>query len=61
MKSRFLDPAMFYIDWENDDFAPSLSECLGRAGMDDVVTHTAVEDSIQVSELISYAVRNKLN
>lgn len=56
--SRFIDPAVMFIDWEEDVYPPSLSECLQRAGMNETVTHTAVEDSFQVMELINYTINN---
>lgn len=54
MSHRFIDPAMFFLDWETMT-PPSLSECLGKAGLDEKVSHTAVEDSYQVYELLSHS------
>lgn len=43
---RFIDPAMFYVDWSKDRRLPSLDECLKRAGIERQVTHDAIEDCI---------------
>jgi hypothetical protein len=50
---RCLDPASMYV-LPCDIALPSLQECLQRAGIEEVVTHTAVEDALQVSKLINY-------
>lgn len=52
VRSRILDPAICYIDWNNDESAPGLDECKKRAGIDGVVTHNAVEDAIDVVKLL---------
>lgn len=50
---RVLDPAILFVDWENDDATPTLSLCKSRAGFpSDVVTHDAVEDAWDVVELL---------
>lgn len=54
MSARFLDPAMLFLDIYEDVYPPCLSACLSRAGLDDFVTHTAVEDAFQVAQLINY-------
>ena len=49
---RVLDPGPMYFDPEKDDVVPDLSTCLERAGVDDEVAHTAVEDSLDVCKLV---------
>ena len=50
---RVLDPAMFYMK-SDDDFPPSLSDCLERAGLPNIVTHSALADAVQVRDLIEH-------
>lgn len=52
MRTRVADPAILYVDWFNDDTLPSLDDCKIKAGIDGVVKHTAVEDAIDVIELL---------
>jgi hypothetical protein len=63
---RFIDPSILYVDWANDKFPPSLSECKKRALEDnpncfpysgEFVTHNALYDALDVVMLI----RNKIN
>lgn len=52
---RYIDPVMLY--WEpsiDGSSLPDLKKCLARAGMTDVVTHTAVEDAQLVIKLIRH-------
>ena len=51
-KQRILDPAMLYLDWNNDEELPSLSNCKDRAGVKGVVTHDALEDAWDVVEVL---------
>jgi DNA polymerase III epsilon subunit-like protein len=48
MRTRVIDPAVLYVDWNNDDALPSLDQCKERANIDGVVTHLAVEDALDV-------------
>jgi oligoribonuclease len=50
---RVLDPGMMYLDIE-DLVPPNLSECKVRAGLESEVSHTAIEDAIDVIKLIRY-------
>lgn len=54
---RALDPAILYVDWENDKAPPSLAECLKRAeiSFEDDVTHDALEDARDVIKVIRAA------
>jgi len=52
IRSRVIDPAVLFVDWKNDDALPSLDECKQKAGIVGAVTHTAVEDAIDVIELL---------
>lgn len=54
--NRVLDPAIYYA-LPNDFRLPDLQTCLKRAGIDGIVTHTAVEDAKQVVQLIRRAMK----
>lgn len=50
---RIMDPAILYWDPKTDETLPNLEECKKRAGMSvTTVAHTAVEDALDVIELI---------
>lgn len=55
IESRVLDPAILYVDWENDDKLPNLQTCKERAHMDGKVAHDAIEDALDVIALIRYS------
>ena len=57
-RHRVIDPAMLFVDWENDDCLPDLSECKRRAGLDGTVAHTAIEDAQDVIRLIRFSLPN---
>ena len=48
---RTLDPAMFFIDFKNNDRIPSLSECKSLANLNNIVTHRALDDAWDVITL----------
>lgn len=49
---RVIDPAMWFWNPFEDKELPSSKVCLGRAGLDDKVAHTALEDARMVVNLI---------
>lgn len=49
---RVIDPTMYFVDWVNDKKLPNLSKCLSRTEHDNIVSHTATEDSWQVIQLL---------
>lgn len=51
-KHRSLDPAVFYWWPESDTELPNTETCLQRAGLPTGVKHRAVEDAMQVVELV---------
>jgi oligoribonuclease (3'-5' exoribonuclease) len=51
---RGLDPGTMYFDPTCDEVVPGTQECLRRAGLDDTVAHTAVEDAMDVCRLIRW-------
>jgi len=51
-KHRVLDPATLYWNPALDTELPSLDECLKRAGIDEFVSHNAVEDAWQVIRVL---------
>ncbi|AFF28165.1 gp167 [Sphingomonas phage PAU] len=52
-KRRTIDPAVFYV-LPTDTCVPNLEECKKRSGLfeDNVVTHNAVEDALDVAVLV---------
>jgi len=52
IRNRILDPAILYVDWENDDSLPGLSKCKERGGFNPHVTHNAVDDAMDVVALL---------
>lgn len=48
---RVIDPAMFFLT-PQDQKVPDSATCLKRAGLDDVVAHTALEDALMVVRLV---------
>lgn len=53
-RRRVIDPAVLYVKPE-DEKLPDLQECLKRAGIDRLVSHTAVDDARNVVRLIRKA------
>lgn len=52
---RVLDPAMMYFNPAQDDVPPDLKTCLQRAGLPPLVTHKAIDDALQVVQLVRHA------
>ena len=48
MRNRILDPAILFVDWQEDQALPGLDDCKKRAGVNGKVTHNALEDAIDV-------------
>ena len=55
---RMMDPGILFLE-EQDELLPDLSNCLERAGMDNLVTHNALDDAKQVRDLIEFWWRNR--
>ncbi len=51
---RVIDPTILYLN-EEDTVLPNLATCKERAGLENTVAHTAIEDALDVVKLI----RNK--
>ena len=51
-KQRIIDPAMLFLDWEKDEELPSLTICKERSGIEGIVTHDALEDAMDVVEVL---------
>lgn len=49
---RVLDPAMLYVDWNEDKEIPSTEICYKRAAIESNVAHTTIEDAWGVIELL---------
>lgn len=52
IKHRGIDPGTLYWNPFSDNEIPDLQECLRRAGIDEIVTHTSVEDALCVVKLV---------
>ena len=55
---RVIDPGILFTDWKNDHRLPGLGDCLVRAGLNKEVSHRAVEDAMDVVELLRVATGN---
>jgi oligoribonuclease len=51
---RVIDPGMLYFDPRIDNAVPSMSDCQKRAGLSDVVAHTAMDDAMMVVQLLRH-------
>lgn len=58
VNQRILDPSVAFIDWKNDDVIPNLTKCMNRAGISGEVTHNAVQDAIDVINVIRSVTNN---
>jgi hypothetical protein len=54
MYQRVLDPAILYLDHQNDKVVPDMKTCMERAGISGEVAHTALEDALTVVRLLRY-------
>jgi len=52
VRNRILDPAILFVDWVNDEALPGLGKCKERANVKGIVTHNALEDAIDVVEIL---------
>ncbi|GEO03453.1 hypothetical protein AAE02nite_11170 [Adhaeribacter aerolatus] len=53
ISQQILDPAMYYLNFKEDQKMPSLEECKKRAGFEDTtVTHDALDDALDVVRLL---------
>lgn len=52
IKQRILDPGILFVDWLKDDGIPNLDECKKRAGLTGLVSHDALEDAMDVVEVL---------
>lgn len=52
VRQRILDPSILFVKWIKDESLPSLSTCKDRANIPGIVTHDALEDAIDVVNLL---------
>jgi hypothetical protein len=52
IRSRVLDPAILYFKPNEDSTLPGLQTCLERASIKSTVKHTAIEDCLDVIQLL---------
>jgi len=52
VRQRILDPAILMVNWNSDKSLPPLSVCKERAGLNNHVTHNALEDAWDVIEVL---------
>ena len=60
-RNRILDPAILFVDWTSDEALPGLGLCKDRAGIKGIVTHNALEDAIDVVEILRTKYVNSKN
>lgn len=55
-RQRIIDPAILYVDWENDESLPDLQTCIERSNLEElkgkIVQHTALDDAIVTLKLV---------
>lgn len=49
---RHVDPAMLWFTADKDAELPSLKTCCARAGIDAIITHSALDDAIKVVQVV---------
>lgn len=52
VRHRVIDPAILFVDWEEDATLPNLGLVKNRAALGDEVTHDAYEDAMDVIEVL---------
>jgi DNA polymerase III epsilon subunit-like protein len=57
LRHRTLDPAVLYWHPLEDEELPSSKTCYERAGLDNKVAHTAVEDALAVVRLVRLGIK----
>jgi hypothetical protein len=58
MRQRIMDPAILFMNWQQDGSLPNLNKCIERAGLTGEVSHDAVDDAIDVVRVIRAATNN---
>lgn len=61
VRHKIIDPATLCTDWKNDESLPSLPLCKKRIGFDSHISHNAVEDAIDVINILRSATNNYTN
>lgn len=49
---RIIDPTSMFIDWKKDEKPPGLGEIKKRLGLEEVVTHDAFDDALDVIKIL---------
>jgi oligoribonuclease len=52
IRQRIIDPSILFTQWETDESLPSLLQCKQRAAIQGEVTHNAVEDAMDVIQIL---------
>lgn len=65
IRSRIIDPAVLFVKWKEDETLPNLQKCMERASIKTQVTHDALQDALDVVEVIrrqtcDYIVTNEI-
>jgi DNA polymerase III alpha subunit (gram-positive type) len=58
IRQRVIDPAILFMDWQNDLSLPNLNKCIERAGLTGEVSHDALDDAIDVVRVLRAATNN---
>lgn len=54
INTRIIDPGILYADWLTDETLPNMATCKTRAGLSDYVSHYAIDDALDVIQLIRF-------
>jgi hypothetical protein len=52
IRQRILDPTPLLTDWKNDEKLPDLGTCKDRVALNNIVTHNALDDAIDIIEVM---------
>lgn len=52
VRQRIIDPAILYVNWDEDESLPSLNMCKIRNNVEGDVTHNALEDAWDVIQVL---------
>ena len=52
ISNAVIDPALLYLDWQNDRKLPNMSSCKERAGLTGKVSHQALDDARDIVLLL---------
>lgn len=54
INQRIIDPSILFVNWKSDNEIPNLITCKKRAALNEVVSHEALEDALDIVKLIRF-------